>query len=110
MTPSAEESVAGAAAKTSIIVGGGTALAGWLSDNLFALLGVAVAAFSALIGWYYNELKRKRAEADATRRQVLADLQEEERRLRIELLRRGLPIPDLPAEPTVPGPLFDAED
>lgn len=105
-----EDSVATVAAKTSIIVGGGTALAGWLSDNLFALLGVAVAAFSALIGWYYNELKRKRAEADATRRQVLEDLQEEERRLRIELLRRGLPIPDLPAEPTVPGPLFDAED
>lgn len=105
-----EDSVATVAAKTAVIAGGSTALWGYLADNALGVVGVLVAVITTIIGWYYKNKADERAADQRARHRVLEDLQEEERRLRIELLHRGLPIPDLPAEPTVPGPLFDAED
>lgn len=84
----------GAAGNKATIVGGSVAVFGKMSSaDLAAYTGAAVAIIGLLITWYYKREANKRQAADERRREREIERRDEERRLRMEMMRTsGRPI------------------
>ena len=81
MTDSLQDTVGVAASKTAIITGGGTALWGVFTNEVFfGLIGVLVAVITMFINWYYKRKSNKR-EAEK------AELETAILRVRLEVIK-----------------------
>jgi len=84
----------GAAGNKATIIGGSMAVAGKLSaTDIAAYVGAAVAIIGLLITWYYKHQANKRQVELNARLNLEVDRREEERSLRMQLMRTsGRPV------------------
>lgn len=108
MTPENLEHAGAVTGKAAIGVGALTAAYGFMADNIFGLIGALVAVMTLAVTWYYKREDARRKEAAAGLYATSVALYNEERALRIQLLRKGYCID--PAPDSRPVPIDGARD